>query len=179
MKNYRIAERYAKVLIAQAQNDSQMEKIQGDVEHISALVTESVAFNDFVANPVIPVAMRRELLKKIFQHKVNAATLSFLDLIAQKERLDELPKICEVFMRLYDEHKSVIRAQVSSVCSLRPDQVTAIAGKLKNVFKKDVKIETSLDSGLLGGFKVQVGDLIYDYSIRTQLEKYREAVMNG
>lgn len=180
MKNYRIADRYARVLIKQAESGKQLEKISQDVAHILHWLKESKEFADFLTNPIVSVSTRQVIIEKLFKHKVDSASYKFLMFIAQKKRLNELPKICEIFQKLYDELQNIVRVQLTSVCSLRQDQITVISNKLKHFFKKDdVQIETHLDESLLGGFKVQVNDLIYDFSVRAQLEKFHEAVLNA
>ncbi len=177
MKNYKVADRYARLLLKSTQAEK-FEKISHDIERLSDLIKESAEFIDFLNNPVISPKRKSEIVNRLFERKLDPVMQKFLAFLAEKERLPALPSICEVFQQLSDEHGNIIRAKLTSVAPLRDDQIDNILGKLKKHFGKDILIETGLDRNLLGGFTVQVGDLIYDYSIRAQLEKYREAVLS-
>jgi F-type H+-transporting ATPase subunit delta len=44
---------------------------------------------------------------------------------------------------------------------------------------REVRLEVELDSSLIGGAIAQVGDLVFDGSIRTQLSQLRANLMKG
>ena len=62
---------------------------------------------------------------------------------------------------------------------LSTKDVDDLSGYLKKKFNKDVIAEQEVDPGSLGGIKVQIGDTVYDYTLRTQLKKFQETVRNA
>jgi F-type H+-transporting ATPase subunit delta len=48
---------------------------------------------------------------------------------------------------------------------------------MRDVFQLEPVIETNIDEGLLGGMVVQVGDWLFDGSVRTRLEQLRKQLM--
>ena len=63
-------------------------------------------------------------------------------------------------------------AYVTSACEMSESQQEALVGKLKSMTKaKEIKLETTVDKTLVGGFTVQVGSRIIDTSISGQLKK--------
>ena len=63
-----------------------------------------------------------------------------------------------------------MNVEITSASPLDPGQFAAIGRKLEDKFKKKIKATAAVDASLLGGFIVQVGGTIYDYSIETQLQ---------
>jgi F-type H+-transporting ATPase subunit delta len=63
-----------------------------------------------------------------------------------------------------------VNAEITSATPLGDEQFAAIQSKLETKFKKKIKATAAVDAKLLGGFIVQVGGTIYDYSIETQLQ---------
>ena len=59
---------------------------------------------------------------------------------------------------------------------LSPDEAKRIAEKLAEARKVEVIVEASVDPSLLGGVVAQVGSLVYDGSVRSQLEELRRAM---
>ena len=78
------------------------------------------------------------------------------------------------------DQRLIPRGVCPAVQSLQHGRVPAngAIGKLKRqelrtAFGRDPLLETSIDPDLLGGLTVQVGDVLYDASIRTRLEQMR------
>ena len=59
---------------------------------------------------------------------------------------------------------------------LSPDEAKRIAEKLAQGRKTQVIVETAVDAALLGGVVAQVGSLVYDGSVRSQLEELRRTM---
>jgi F0F1-type ATP synthase delta subunit len=57
--------------------------------------------------------------------------------------------------------------------------VDAICRALKARFNKDIEAETATDTSLIGGFKIQVGNTIYDNCISTRLETFRQQLIKA
>jgi F-type H+-transporting ATPase subunit delta len=50
---------------------------------------------------------------------------------------------------------------------------SAVQSKLEELTSKKVRLSFSIDKSLVGGFVAQVGDTVYDGSVRRQLEILR------
>jgi F-type H+-transporting ATPase subunit delta len=55
-------------------------------------------------------------------------------------------------------------------------QVSAVTAKFKAELGKEIVAEVKVVPELIGGFKVQVGDLVHDLSIKSQLNKLKQQV---
>jgi F-type H+-transporting ATPase subunit delta len=80
---------------------------------------------------------------------------------------------------LADELKGVARATVTSAGELSADAVERIRTALSKRTGKDIVLEVKQDHGLIGGLVTQIGDLVLDGSIRTQLLNMRESLKKG
>ena len=105
-----------------------------------------------------------------------ATPSNFLLLLADRSRLAYLPAIIQEFRDLADGRLGRIRAKVTSAVPLSPDEAKRIAERLAQGQKAQVIVETSVDPALLGGVVAQVGSLVYDGSVRSQLEELRRAM---
>ena len=50
-------------------------------------------------------------------------------------------------------------------------------GQLRDLWQREPILESAVDPDLLGGLVVQVGDWLYDASVRTQLETLRNQLI--
>jgi hypothetical protein len=77
---------------------------------------------------------------------------------------------------LADARLGRVRAKVTSAVPLAPEEAKRIAQKLAQGAGAEVIVETLVDEALLGGVVAQVGSLVYDGSVRSQLEELRRAM---
>ena len=80
------------------------------------------------------------------------------------------------FRELADVELGRLRAKVTSAVPLDDAAVDAIAEKLSAATQKKVLVERAIDPAILGGVVAQVGSVVYDGSIRTQLEDLRSTL---
>ena len=57
-------------------------------------------------------------------------------------------------------------------------QVAALGGSLAEIMGQEGKLDTAVDSSLIGGLVVRIGSRMFDSSIRTKLQKL-ELAMKG
>jgi F-type H+-transporting ATPase subunit delta len=87
----------------------------------------------------------------------------------EHDRLGLLRPITTAFRRHYEERQNQQRVQVRTACPLHEDQINRLRDELRQVMKQEPVLEIHVDPVLLGGLVVQVGDWLYDASVRTQL----------
>ncbi|MGH6821617.1 MAG: ATP synthase F1 subunit delta, partial [Methylocella sp.] len=91
-------------------------------------------------------------------------------------RLFALSDIVVAFETRLAKHRGELSASVTSAKPLKPEQVTALAGTLKDAFKREVRVTQFVDPALLGGLVVKVGSRMVDGSLRTKLNNLKIAM---
>ena len=57
---------------------------------------------------------------------------------------------------------------------LSEEEKNQIVGKLSRIHQKEIVVETARDESIIGGIVCKIGHIIYDGSIRNQLERMKE-----
>ena len=179
MKSSKAAKRYAKALFSSSSEKGTLEAVRNDLQAIRGLAETSEDFKHFITNPLIGSDRAGEVISALFKKKAHPATLQFLQFLAHKKRLNQVAPICAAFDALYDESKNVQRAHVTSTQPLDKRQKEAIKSRLEQRFNKTILIHNTIDPNLIGGFKIQIGDQVLDYSIATQLESFKKKLINA
>jgi F-type H+-transporting ATPase subunit delta len=180
MKNLAIARRYAKALLMIGQQDGQTERYRTELQSVAALVSGDRRLEQAITNPLYDSAARKRVLQSLIGRlTLSKAVQSFLVLLFEKGRFAFLGAINDFFQKLADELKGVARATVTSAGELSEDAVERIRDVLSKRTGKDVVLEVKQDPGLIGGLITQIGDLVLDGSIRTQLLNMRESLKRG
>ena len=169
-----IARRYAKALFGLALEQSRVEAWSDALVALQAAVDSSPELQDILSNPVYSKDQRREIVK----HLARALSLegdpqSLLLLLADRNRLGYLEGIVRTFRELTDVKLGRVRAQVTTAVPLDEAAVKALSEGLAHATKTSVLVERAVDPSLLGGVVARVGTLVFDGSVRSQLEALR------
>jgi F-type H+-transporting ATPase subunit delta len=172
-----IARRYAKALFSLADEQGQVEQWSSGLEGLGRALASSPELRDTLASPLFEKDQRRAVVGELAKALGLAETVrNFLLLLADRDRLAYLPAVVQNFRDLADARLGRVRARVTSAVPLAPDEARRIAEKLAQAEKAQVIVETAVDPALLGGVVAQVGSLVYDGSVRSQLEELRRAM---
>jgi F-type H+-transporting ATPase subunit delta len=101
---------------------------------------------------------------------------NLLFLLGDRNRLAALRDVVAAFGELADLELGRLRARVTSAVPLDDASAAAIGERLSASTKKQVIVERAVDPAILGGVVAQVGSLVYDGSLRSQLEDLRKSL---
>ncbi len=172
-----IARRYAKALFSLAVEKGRIEPWTDSLLALGRAVDASPELREVLRNPAYPREDRAAVVSKLagaLQLDVEPASL--LQLLGERNRLGGLPAIVTAFRELADTELGRLRAKVTSAVPLDDAAADAIAAKLSAATRKKVLVERAVDPAILGGVVAQVGSVVYDGSIRTQLEDLRRTL---
>jgi F-type H+-transporting ATPase subunit delta len=175
--SFSIAERYAAAFFELVREKQELDVVADNMAWIVEILKGSEDLRNVISDPHVPDAKLRLIFKELFEDKLTKLTYRFLRFLLDKKRIAVLLPVCECFQARYLEASGILKAKLTSYQPLTERQIEAIGRKLRDHFYKKVEIETQLDPDLLGGFTVQIGDTIHDFSIQTQLKNFRDAVM--
>lgn len=169
-----IARRYAKALFALAVEMGRVEGWAKSLEALRQALETSPDLGDLLSNPVYSKEQRRATVEKLASAlSLAPEPANLLFLLGDRNRLGYLPAVVETFRDLSDAHLGRIRAKVTSAVKLDDVAAQAIADKLSQATQAKVLLDRAVDPTLLGGVIAQVGSLVYDGSVRAQLESLR------
>jgi F-type H+-transporting ATPase subunit delta len=90
-----------------------------------------------------------------------------------------LEDICAEVLHLDEEQQGIVRGNLATAFTLSAEEVGAIAAGVGRRLGKQLVLQSRQDSGLLGGYCLQVGDRIYDLSLAARLRMLRQTMMAG
>jgi F-type H+-transporting ATPase subunit delta len=175
-----IAKRYARALIRIGQEDGQFEGYGEGLKRFQQVLEISAELKEVMENPIY-----NKEQKKLLFHALNAKLglppilMSFILLLIDKRRLGSLADIVQCYDRMVDEVAGRTRARVVSAVPLPEASVEAIRKQLAAMTGKEVTVDVETDPALIGGVVTQIGDIVYDGSLRTQLAQIKDSLMKG
>jgi F-type H+-transporting ATPase subunit delta len=166
-----IAQRYAKALFQIAREEDTVEHVYDELRAFSSLLEGSADLMEFLAHPVFKRSDKKKVMEDILQTADMSLTVShFLKLLVDKRRITILPRITWCYRQYMDDMLNSVRVHVKTAFPLSDDMVQALKERLGQHTEKNVEMLIDEDPLLIGGIIVRIGDVLYDGSIRTQLE---------
>ncbi len=178
MISSQISKRYAKVLFNVAMEQNAIEDIRGNLAVIHEAIKTSLELRGFLSNPLLSVPEQQKILKAVFEGKINAPLFKFILFLAYKGRLNALKAVAEDFENLYLVQKGIVAAGITSSVPITEDQKENIRRHLHTRTGKIIQDQSFVRPEVLGGARVQIGDFVYDGTLKTQLEKFKQGVVN-
>jgi F-type H+-transporting ATPase subunit delta len=127
----------------------------------------------------VPDAVRRSVIETIAEKMgVTTPVRKLLALLAEGHRLELLPELAQAYHERLLAHQNIVRAEVASAAPLSDENTQALDTSLARVTGKKVHLSVTVDPDLLGGLIARIGSTVYDGSVRTQLKKIRQALVD-
>ena len=174
------ARRYARALFGIAQEDGRLQEVGRELAELGSLLESTPELRDALFRPLHPVAQRRGVLDAVAERLGASPHLRhFYSYLIDQRRFIDIEAIRTEFERLADEAAGRVPARVRSAAPLSEEQRERLRQALCQRTGRDVQLEVSVDESLVGGLVAQVGDLVFDGSIRTHLEQLRSNLAKG
>lgn len=173
MKGTAVAKRYSIALFEVAKEKKCLDQIEKDLKEVIQVWQSLPEFRNWVTDPTTEADKKKEIFSKAFPD-VNQYTKNFLFLLADRKRVNELEAIVEEFHRLVNEEKGFVDAVVTTAFPLTEESRQKLIETFEPVIGKKLHIHEKVDSDILGGVIVQVGDRLFDGSLKTKLVRFQE-----
>lgn len=177
MSQHQIAGRYAKALFDLAETENVLYPVYVSLREITALIKDNADMKVFIHNPLLSAEEKEHVIRKVFENRIPELLFKFLLFLNVKGRLALLVPITEAFDLLHLEKNSQVRVTLQTPYALDDQQADAIRAKLSQRYKREVSLESHVKPELLGGFRLFAEGYLYDGSIKTQLEQFRQKVL--
>jgi len=151
-----------------------------ELHGIEALLQESDQLRRVLENPSISGNSKRAVLDAITQRLGTTRQVrNFVAVITDNRRLPLFSEILKQVEQELDDRQGFAEAQVSSARQLSDPEKQMLEVEIAKMTGKKVRARYAQDASLLGGAVVQVGSTIYDGSVKGQLERIREQLVEG
>ncbi len=172
-----IARRYARALLQVAAPKGEADAVAQQLDELAAAYAASAELRAVLADPAFDRARRHHVIGALCAAQGLSETVANLaKLLVDKHRFRQLPAIAASYRELADELAGRARAKVATAAPLPADLAPKLEHALSTALSKKVLIETHVQPALLGGAVAQVGSLLFDGSVRTQLESLRRSL---
>lgn len=179
MQEGTIGRRYARALAMALETapEARLTKIEEQLTALGNALdrrTGNHSLRQVVFNPSFSPDQRKQVLGEIAKaHIFDDVTVTFINLLVEKDRLPELPSIARSFRNEVDAKTGRVRATIVTAKAIETKELSAIIAGLEKKTGKKVLPEVEVDPSVIAGVQARIGGLVYDATVRSQLERLR------
>lgn len=176
----RLEERYASALLSVFEEDTQADTAGIVLEQLAQVMQQNREAQLFMRNPVIKPEAKKEtlcMLAKKIEPKPPERLLHFLCLLIDRQRLDLLPGINTAYERLIKRKRNILVLEISSALPLQEAEVQKICAHFAKKYETEkTSVTVTVNPALLGGVRVQVGDMLYDGTLLGRMDELKRQI---
>ena len=179
-ESFALARRYAEALVDAAQNEGGVDVALAELAEIEEDVLKRFPrFAEVLASARVRPSEKDRMLRELFEGLASSLVLRFLRVLNRHGRLNLLRAVLREARALWDRRNRRIPVQVRSAVPLDEAQLDSLQQRLTRLVDGTPIVTVSTDAGLIGGLVVQVGDHLYDASVKNRLAQLRQRLIEG
>ena len=102
-----------------------------------------------------------------------------MEILVEKKGIKLLHDIDAAYSKMQDELSGRLRVEVQAPAPITDAILGSIKDKIAAETKKEAIVSFSARPELIGGMVIRIGNTILDGSVKTQLEKAKEKLLEG
>ncbi|MCP5467764.1 MAG: ATP synthase F1 subunit delta [Deltaproteobacteria bacterium] len=190
-----VAKRYATALIEVAREMNKVDEIGQELEDLQQLFISNPALHQVLESPAVSNEKKKAIYAEIknkfsktgfFKNWIrfgkeksnedSGPVDNLLKILIDRNRMTVFPMLARLYQDLADEANGRVRVEVSSAVELG-EQTVSLKNLLQKRFGNNVILETKIDPSILGGMVVKAKDVIFDASLRGDLMRMKERIL--
>ena len=146
-----------------------------------AAIASNAQLQQYAANPGVSSKQTFDVMAGVATSKtakLPAAAENFLKAVIDNGRISVLPEIAQQFRALKNARSGSSDATVYSAFALDAAALVDLSATLEKRFARKLHLTVELQSDLIGGVRVVVGDEVLDTSVKARLEQMKVALVS-
>ena len=173
------SKRYAKALYEVAQDRGRVGEVEQDLLHLAETVRVNSDLRDLLEHPAIALEKKKAIIEALFQGKGGSEVYNLLLLLTDRRRTEIVPFLVVDYGKIANEALGQAVAVVTTPKPLTAEEAEAITTYFSRITGKKIRVSSEIDTSLLGGLQVRIGDRLYDGSLSGKLNRLRKTLVGS
>lgn len=166
--------RYARALLLLAEENGILEKSYEDLKLADAVLNGHKELSISLKSPVVRVGKKQNLIRRLFDGRIDPLILKFMLIIVRKQRGNILGGIASAYGDVYKKHLGIETVRIITAQPLDESLRERAMAAAKKLTPYTIEFDESIDPDIIGGFILILGDKRYDASVRNRLNQVKK-----
>tara|TARA_B000000532_G_scaffold210497_1_gene179778 strand:+ start:315 stop:863 length:549 start_codon:yes stop_codon:yes gene_type:complete len=167
--------RYAKAYFAISKKTNSIKEIVIESEKIREIISSNKDLQKILKNKIVPNQTKKSILLKTCRN-VSVNLKNLIEILLRKNRLYLFGDILNQFIELYKFSSGLETCYLISADKISSRVENNLKPIIRKITKNKIKIFNIIDKDLIGGFIIKVGDIQFDNSVKSSLNRLRTSL---
>lgn len=178
MREGTIARNYAEALLELAKRANDLRGWGALIQSIADAMDRDEKLRVFLETPRVDAGTKNAIVRRALADRAPSKFVRFIASVVTHRRQMLIPEIAQEYLDLVDAAENRMHANVTVAREADDKTRKLIADRLSKVFNKTVVPHLVVDSRIIGGVIVRVGDTVMDGSVRRKLSTLRHRMLS-
>lgn len=169
-----ISNRYAKALLALANENNTEDAVYQNVQTLKDSYLQVPELHNTVDNPMLTSELKHKVICNAAGVEVTQEFSRFVWLVLKERREKFLQFMVHAFIDMYRKQKNISRGRLTTAFPVKEEVVSRIRKLIVDETKGTIEFSTKTDPNLIGGFIFEIGTYRLDASIARQMSKVKQ-----
>jgi F-type H+-transporting ATPase subunit delta len=176
-----LSTRYARALYAYATDNNEEEKVYDEMKFLSNGFLSVPELKKFLQNPILSQEIKLQALETASGGNVTKSSKHFYEFVFGREKQDLLLFIASAYLSVYRKAKKLVYVDLITAAEPDGEFVESVKNYILKEYGENANVEMSIssDSGIIGGFILNVDGKQLDLSIKGELKNIRKSILKN
>ena len=145
---------YGEALYTLAADEQLDEQIGEELSVLDQSFRQEPDFIRLLSSPNFPRQERCRILDNSFRGKIHPYVLNFLKILTEKGYMRHFSQCCKAYTDLFNQTHGILPVTAITAVPLSAQQEAALKEKLSRITGKQIKLQNKVDTGCLGGVRL-------------------------
>jgi ATP synthase F1 delta subunit len=165
---------YAERVLQELESRTEIDSVEDELFQSARVLESSRELREVLSDAGVTYSGRAAVIGDLFGAAFHDATVRLLRYIIRAGRLRDLVGAVDWLVGLAAAERGRRIADVRSAVPLNDAERTRIAEAMSRLTDRNVEVRGIVDPSVIGGIRVNVGDLIIDGTVRLRVERLRD-----
>lgn len=165
---------YAERVLQGLESRAEIDTVEDELFQIARVLEQNLELRDVLGDGNLPYSGRAGVIDELFGHAVSETTTRLVRYVIRAGRLRDLVGAIDWLVELAAEERGRRIGEVRAAVALDDEERARIGAALGRLTDRTVEVRGILDPSVIGGIRVNVGDLIIDGTLRLRVERLRD-----
>lgn len=173
-----VGKRYAEALFETGIELEKLDEFKNEVKFVSDVLDENKGLRVIFEHPKVSKSEKKDIINSLFKDRVSQEVLNLCYITVDKGRERYIRVISDEYKKLSNEKQGIVEAKAITAVPMENEEIENLQTKLSKQLDKKVVLSNTIDSTVVGGVLVKVGDQIIDGSVKGKMEEIYKSLNN-
>jgi len=167
---------YGQALYDAAKSLGKIDEIAAELKAVSEVLDQNPLLKRLFLVPTLSAMEKKDSARKIFEGRISQELLNFICILIDKRRIGSWDGIGRQYEKLVWERDGVTKGTLYTALPISEDRLKALEEKTGAMLGKKVRLDSRVDTSIIGGAKIYVDGKLIDASLKTRLENMKQRI---